>query len=199
MVATLQSAKPLGTFTSFADMVNSHDSFTDLKTKGFTLTEKQKNACKKICGEELPNLDGGRVIGNSFGGIIQYVGYTLVTCVQNLCSGNFSAIGDIISNFGSALSTTSDQSKLWALQQDAAHIYLRLVDAGIPAGAAEYLTGVKPSDDNSAPKLIDSSILNQVHDKSGIKLPVDTDTSLDDRRAALAMARQPAAKSLHRH
>ena len=173
------SSQSTGAFTSFADMVDYPSLFADLQKQGITLTPEEQKKCEDICGERLRNHDGGQVIGNSFGATIQSLVYTLFAFIQNIF-GSYSGVSNLPSTTGAAMTATGEQSKLWQLQLAESETYLRLKDAGGNlAAAAEYITGMKPSADHSAGKLIDASILNQVG--KHINLPVDTDTSLNDK------------------
>lgn len=190
MVTSTHSATTppaIGPLTSYAEMVDYPKLYADLANHGITLSDEDKKKCEAICSDSLHRRDGGSLFGNGFG-LIESIPYYMMAFIQNitkLFSGDFKGFSEALSNAGSTISATGEQTKLAQLQKDNVDIYLRLQQASPNlAAAAEYITGVKPSDDNSAPKLLDASILNQVG--SHINLPVDTNTSLDDRRNNLS-------------
>ena len=196
MIASQQPAQPVtapaSPFQSFADMVDYSKLYADLEKRGIILTDEEKKLCEKICGDRLRNHDGGQVIGNSFGGTIQGLVYTLFAVLKNLFGGisGGGSLGDIMSNLGSTLSSSNEQSKLYQLQLAESETYIRLKQAGGNlAAAAEYITGMKPSSDKSASKDMPFSILNQVG--RYINLPVDSNTSLNLQPQAVASASAP--------
>ena len=182
MAATDQSAPPVTAtstpFKSFADMVDYPTMYAELAQRGITLTDDEKQRCEAICGDRLRNHDGGQVIGNSIGGTIQGLVYTLFAFLKNMFSGNFGGLGDMASGIGNTISTSGEQGKLFQLQLAESETYERLKkEGGNLASAAEYITGMKPYSDNSASNTLQASVLNQVG--RSINLPVTTNTSLN--------------------
>ena len=183
MTETVQPTTPAAPattpFKSFADMVDYPTMYAELAQRGIVLTDAEKQRCEAICGDRLRNHDGGQVIGNSFGATIQGLVYTLFAFLRNIFGGGgLGDLGSMASNLSSTMATTGEQGKLRQLQLAEAETYDRLKkEGGNLAAAAEYITGVKPCNDNSPGQILQASIAAQVG--HSIKLPFDTNTDLN--------------------
>lgn len=173
--------------SSFVDMVDYPALYQDLAARGTILTEAQKKRCEDICGDSLSEHDGGAWIGSSvFAKVhawIYSIGVFFVKVKDMLSSGtSFDNLNNAASSFGSVITESNEQTKLFQLKFAANDIYPRLKrEGGNLAIAADYIIGIDPN------QRMQSSILSQVG--QSIDLPIDTDISLNQQSAAIARAR----------
>ena len=171
--------KPSG---DFSKRVNYSTIYANLRERGITFTQEEEKKFEEICNEQLGKYNG-ELVGNNLGASGQSLVYMLFAFIQNLFNGgglnDLSNIGNAISGAGTE---TSEQTKLWQLNQATIGIYNSLAGSGGNlARAAELVTGQKPvsAQDQSLPVDMNGSIFNQL--VGDIRLPANTPTSLNER------------------